>query len=233
LPLTWVNLYGQPGGYQEAPADVVPLDMAREPTTDDLYELMCRGSNVALEEVKRHPHGHVFAHLAEQRVAPAEAGNTARLDVANPAALAELAACAQAPPRRDGLVLVPRRDNRMINSTGRTVPGLMGGRPYNPAFLHPDDMVALGLTSGDAVEIRSDRAAVIGIAEADPDLRPGVLSMSHGFGECPGDEENPAEVGANTNRLLRADRDYDPVTGMPRMGCVPVAVRRVAPAGVV
>jgi anaerobic selenocysteine-containing dehydrogenase len=233
LELKWVNVFGQPGGYQEAPVDVVPLDMAHEPTTDDLYELMCRGSNIPLEEVKRYPHGHVFSHLSEQRVAPAEPGNTARLDVANPAALAELAACAAASERTpDGLVLVPRRDNRMINSTGRTVPGLMGGRPYNPAFLHPDDMAARGLANGDAVEIRSDRATVIGIAEADPDLRPGVLSMSHGFGNCPGDEEGPAEMGANTNRLLRADRDYDPVTGMPRMGCVAVAVSPVGTRGV-
>jgi anaerobic selenocysteine-containing dehydrogenase len=228
LSLKWVNFWGVPEGYQEAPVDIIPIDMANEPTTDDLYELMCRGSHIPLEEVKRYPHGHVWSELSEQRVAPAEAGSTARLEVANPDALAELAACAVAPaPRGDGLVLVPRRDNRMTNSTGRTVPGLMGGRSYNPAFLHPDDMAALGLANGDTVEIRSDGGAVIGVAEADPDLRPGVLSMSHGFGGCPGEDEDPRVVGANTNRLLQTDVGYDPVTGMPRMGCVPVAVCRV------
>jgi anaerobic selenocysteine-containing dehydrogenase len=228
LQLNWANVAGIPGAYLEAPIDIVPLDMEHEPTTDDLYELMCRGSNVPLDEVKRHPHGHVFAHLLDERVGPADADNTGRLDLGNASVLAELSSAPRPVAADRPFLLVPRRDNRMINSTGRTVPGLMGNRPYNPAFLHPDDMAALGLSSGDTVEIRSDHDAVIGVAEADADLRPGVLSMSHGFGAGDADEEDPTETGANTNRLLRTDVDYDPVTGMPRMGAVPVAVTRVA-----
>jgi anaerobic selenocysteine-containing dehydrogenase len=228
LQLNWANVAGIPGAHLEAPIDIVPLDMEHEPTTDDLYEIMCRGSNVPLDEVKRHPHGHVFTHLLDERVGPADTGSAGRLDLGNASVLAELGASPRPVPDDRPFLFVPRRDNRMINSTGRTVPGLMGNRPYNPAFLHPDDMAALGLSSGDTVEIRSDHDAVIGVAEADADLRPGVLSMSHGFGTGDAEQENPTETGANTNRLLRTDVDYDPVTGMPRMGAVPVAVTRVA-----
>ena len=121
-------------------------------------------------------------------------------------------------------LLVPRRENRVINSTGRTIPGLMRGRTWNPAFLHPSDLAALGLAPGDAVEIRSEHDAVVGIVEADADLRPGVVSMSHGFGANPDEPEDPRADGASTNRLLRTDVGHDPVTGMPRMGALPVAV---------
>ena len=107
----------------------------------------------------------------------------------------------------------------------------MRGRTYNPAFMHPDDLAELDLSPGDTVEIRSAYDAVVGIVEADDDLRRGVVSMSHGFGGNPGEAEDPRVDGANTNRLLRTDVDYDPITGMPRMGALPVAVSAVAVSG--
>jgi anaerobic selenocysteine-containing dehydrogenase len=231
LQLDLVNLFGVPGGYLEAPIDVVPLDMEREPTTDDLLELMCRGSHVPLEEVKRYPHGHVFEHLMELKVDSADPGNTARLDIGNATALTELAACAQRPvettPERP-LLLVPRRENRVMNTYGRTVPGLMGTRPYNPAFMHPEDIAELGFGPGDVVEIRSEHGAVVGVLEGDAELRHGLLSMSHGFGGNPGEEEDPLVTGANTNRLLSSDVRHDPITGQPAMGSVPVSIGPVA-----
>jgi hypothetical protein len=66
--------------------------------------------------------------------------------------------------------------------------------------------------------------AVVGIVECDHDVRRGVVSISHGFGRNPDEAEDPRLDGANTNRLLRADVDFDPITGMPRMGAIPVAV---------
>ena len=125
-------------------------------------------------------------------------------------------------------LLVPRRENRVINSTGRTLPGLMSGRSYNPAFMHPDDLARLGVVAGDLVEIRSAYDTITGVAEADADLRRGVVSMSHNFGGNPGDDEDPRVDGANTNRLLRTDVEYDRYTGIPRMGALPVAVLAVA-----
>jgi anaerobic selenocysteine-containing dehydrogenase len=233
LSLKWVNLFGRPGGYLEAPIDVIPLDMEHEPTTDDLFEIMCRGSNIPLADVKKHPHGHVFEELFEVRVAPRDADCVTRLDVGNPDLLGELdsflgreriEASAERP-----FLLIPRRENRVINSTGRTLPGLMRGRSYNPAFMHPDDLARLGVSAGDLVSISSEHDSVTGVVEADPDLRPGVVSMSHGFGGNPGDDEDPRVDGANTNRLLRTDTEFDRVTGIPRMGALPVAV---VPAGV-
>ena len=52
--------------------------------------------------------------------------------------------------------------------------------------------------------------------------------MSHGFGGNPGEVGAPRVDGANTNRLLLTDIDFDPITGMPRMGALPVSVSAVA-----
>ncbi|TMK58106.1 MAG: hypothetical protein E6G60_16075 [Actinobacteria bacterium] len=236
LALNWVNMFGRRGGVLEAPIEVVPLDMENEPTTDELFEIMCRGSSVPLDEVKKYPHGHVFEERQEERVGPRDPDYDARLDVGNSRMLEDLAALAA----RDqatvtGLdddrtfLLIGRRENRVINSFGRTFPDLMRGRSYNPAFMHPDDLERLGVAPGDAVEIRSEHDCVVTVAEADADLRRGVVSISHGFGRNPGEHEDPRVDGANTNRLLRADAEFDPITGMPRMGAVPVSV---VPTGV-
>jgi anaerobic selenocysteine-containing dehydrogenase len=229
LPLNLVMVFGRIGAHLEAPIEVMPLDMEHEPTTDDLYETMCRGSHVPLDEVKQHPHGHVFEELLEQRVGASDPDCEDRLDVGYADMLAELgeigdrATQAEADDDRR-FFFVPRRENRVINSTGRTLPGLMRGRSYNPAFMHPDDLVRLGVAPGDLVEIRSEYDAITGVAEPDADLRPGVVSMSHGFGGIPGEDEDPRVDGANTNRLLRTDVEYDRYTGIPRMGALPVAV---------
>lgn len=232
LSLNVVNVFGKIGAHLEAPIDVIPLDMVNEPTTDDLYQIMCRGSHVPLEEVKRHAHGHVFEELLDLRIAPADPGCEDRLDVGNAEMLAELGEirerCITAAPHDDHpFLFVPRRENRVINSTGRTLPGLMRGRSYNPAFMHPDDLARLDISPGDTVEIRSEHDVIASIAAADPYLRPGVVSMSHNFGGNPGDDEDPRVDGANTNRLLRTDVEYDRYTGIPRMGALPVAVSRL------
>ncbi|HWS47740.1 MAG TPA: molybdopterin-dependent oxidoreductase, partial [Acidimicrobiia bacterium] len=229
LSLNVVNVFGRIGAHLEAPIQVVPLDMEHEPTTDDLYEIMCRGSHVPLDEVKRYPHGHVFEKLLDQRVGPSDPDCEDRLDVGNADMLAELGEIrerAHTPHGDDGrpFLFVPRRENRVINSTGRSLPGLMRGRRYNPAFMHPDDLARLGIAAGDVVEIRSEYDAITSVAEADADLRPGVVSMSHNFGGNPGENEDPHIDGANTNRLLRTDAEYDRYTGIPRMGALPVAV---------
>jgi anaerobic selenocysteine-containing dehydrogenase len=224
LEMSWTNVFGSPRGYLEAPMEQIPLDMRNEPTTDELFEIMCRGSNIPLHEVKRHRHGHVFERCQQQLVAPKEPDCDTRLDVGNPELLALLNAFRTPDRAAQPFVLIGRRENRVINSTGRNLPGLMRGRSYNPAFVHPDDLAELGLEPGDVVEIRSAHGTVVGIVASDRDLRRGVVAMSHGFGRNPGESEDPHRDGANTNRLFRTDVDEDPITGMPRMGAVPVSI---------
>lgn len=231
LPLQLVGFYGW-GRHVESPPIVVPLDMTRRPSTDEVYELLTRGSRVPLAEVKRHPHGRVFESVRDV-VAPRDADCDARLDVGHPEMLRELGAVAsEASVERaasDALPfrLVPRRANAFVNSSGRSIAALTRGKPWNPARLHPDDLAALGLAAGDVVRVRSRHDVIHAIVEPDASLRRGLVSMTHAFGGRPGTDDDPHLRGSNTGRLLRADDDFDPVSGIPRMGALPVAVERL------
>jgi anaerobic selenocysteine-containing dehydrogenase len=98
------------------------------------------------------------------------------------------------------------------------------GRPWNPAFVHPDDLAALGIAAGDLVRLRSRHDAIAAVVEPDATLRRGLVALTHAFGGRPGTDDDPRVCGSNAARLLRADDDFDPISGIPRMGALPVAI---------
>jgi len=217
--------------------DAFALDMTRKPSTDELLAGLMNGSRIPLDEVRRHPHGRIFDD-EEVRVAPADPNCEDRLDVGNPDMLAELRAIGGrrggdlrtvAPGARDDALpfrLVSRRMPNVYNSSGRDIAALVGRTPYNPAFLHPADLAELGVARGDLVEIESSHASILGIAEPAPEVRRGVVSMAHCFGDAPQYDSDVREIGSNTSRLVDNEHDFDPHTGIPRMSAIPVAVRR-------
>ena len=164
-------------------------------------------------------------------MAPGDPASAERLDVGNAEMLGELAAVARegaraAEVRGRPFRLVSRRMPNVYNSSGRDIAALTRGRPYNPAFLHPDDLAALGLAEGDTVRIASDHASILGVAEAAPELRRGVLSMSHAFGDAPERDGEFREIGSTTGRLVDGEREYDRFSGIPRMSAIPVSIER-------
>ena len=68
---------------------------------------------------------------------------------------------------------------------------------------------------------------LVGVAEAASDVKPGVISMAHAWGDIPGNWGEVREKGASTNRLIDDDRTYDKITGQPRMTAIPVNLRHV------
>jgi len=210
--------------------DSVVLDMSERPTTDALFEAMMAASRVPLEELKRHPHGAIFDDETIE-VAPADPDADDRLDVGNADMLEELATlreddfeAAEDPARP--FRLISRRLPNVYNSSGRDIDALAKGRPFNPAFLHPADLAFLEIEAGDLVEISSDHGQILGIAAAAPELRRGVLSMAHCFGDLPEHDADVRRIGSNTGRLIDNERDFDPHTGIPRMSAIPVAIKR-------
>ena len=67
-------------------------------------------------------------------------------------------------------------------ATAKTINSMFGEfQPPDPAVhVHPDDAAARGLTEGDAVVVRNDRATVPTSLRIDAALRPGVVSMPKG-----------------------------------------------------
>lgn len=209
----------------------VTLDTQHPPTTDELLAILTQGSRVPLEAVRAHPHGHFFADETIV-VAPKDPTCTAKLELADPVMLEELAAVARETVEAStpfSFQLICRRLPDVYNSYGRSIPRLVRKYRYNPAFAHPDDLRALGVAPGEIMEIRSGYGSILGVAAADAGLRRGVIAMSHAFGDLPDSVDgapDPRTTGSNTSRLIPVDRDFDPYTGIPRMSAVPVHVRR-------
>ncbi len=208
----------------------VPLDMQSKPTTDDLFELLCKGSRIPLDTVKKAGRGAVYR---DDRivVAPKDSGWEGRLDIGNEVLLGELAEIAHEPVERDARFayrLISRRMPDVYNSSGRDIPRLTRKWTYNPAFMNPADLAREGLASGDTVEIASGYDRILGVVEHDPTVRAGAISMAHAFGGSQGDAHRVREFGSNTGSLTPVDRDYDPISGIPRMSAIPVNVKKVA-----
>ncbi|HEB89514.1 MAG TPA: molybdopterin dinucleotide-binding protein [Deltaproteobacteria bacterium] len=201
------------------------LDMDRRPSTDEVLEGLMNGSRIPLDELKRHPHGRIFDEETI-RVAPADPDATDRLDVGNADMLAELLGLHDegSDDRDRPFRLISRRMPNVYNSSARDIAALSKGRNHNPAYLHPEDLAALGLAADDLVDITSDHASIPAIVAPAPELRRGIVSMAHGFGGDPRKPESVLEAGSNTGRLIDNASHFDPHTGIPRMSAIPVSV---------
>jgi anaerobic selenocysteine-containing dehydrogenase len=211
-----------------------PLPLDRRPDTDEVLDLVTARARVALDEVRRHPHGARFPGEQPTLVAPNEREPKPALALAAAEMMDELGALQveieeeeRAGPARPAFShrLISRRLREVCNSVGRELPSLRARRPYNPAFMHPDDLDALGLVDGQHVEIESSRASVRAIVEASDDVRPGVISMAHAWGGAPDRGDDVEVQGTSTARLVDNAREYDPIAGMPRQSAIPVNVR--------
>jgi len=153
-------------------------------------------------------------------VLPREQGWTGRLDVGSPVMLGELAAMGERDDAAYPLRLVCRRERFFYNSSCQ-VAATNRGRFHNPAFLHPDDIAALGLHPGERVRLRSARGEIEAVVEEDSGLRRGLVSMSFAHGRT---GASYAERGSNVNELTSNDAVFDRFTGQPLMSNVPVRV---------
>ena len=107
---------------------------------------------------------------------------------------------------------------------GPQLPSLRAKRPYNPAFLHPEDLTALGLAPGDLARVRSAHGEIFAVVDAAEDVRRGVVSMSHSWGGLHEDESTVRTGGSCTARLIDVTTDYDPISGIPMQSAIPVNI---------
>ncbi|GAA4553671.1 molybdopterin-containing oxidoreductase family protein [Pseudonocardia xishanensis] len=211
-------------------ADAARIDPASEPSSEQVLGLVLAGSRVPLDEVRKHPHGALFPAPGIV-VEPKEPGWTGRLDLANAEMMDELTELTEVKGGSiDDLRLICRRLPHVYNSSCRDAAAFARAPEHNPAFLHPADLRAREVVSGDLVEISSGRGTVTAVARADESLRPGLVALTHGFGGLPGDEADaPRQIGANVDRLLDVTHRPDRFSGQPLMSNVPVRVQRVPP----
>ena len=129
--------------------------------------------------------------------------------------------------RRDHpFVLIGRRDLRSNNSWMHNVAVLVKGKPRCTAQLHPDDAAALGLAAGDDAIVRSRVGEVRVPVEITEAIRPGVVSIPHGWGhDLDGVRMSVASQHAGVNSNVLADeRLFDPISGNAVLNGIPVEV---------
>jgi anaerobic selenocysteine-containing dehydrogenase len=212
----------QVGGRTYYPGD--PL-----PSTPVLLEQLAGESRVALSEIRRHPHGRMYEELEHTFVLPPEdtSGRFCLLpdDVAD-----ELAAALADPAELDArpYLFTSRRVKESMNSTGRRI-RTIATVPYNKCFMHPDDLGELGLTDGAVVRIESDAGSIRAVAAPDAKLKRRVVSMTHGWGDLPGEDDDPHRYGSSAARLVSGS-GAQAIAGMPRMTAIPVSIEAVEPA---
>ena len=90
--------------------------------------------------------------------------------------------------------------------------------------MHPDDIAARDLSVGDVVNVASARATIRAVVEPEPTLRPGVVSLTHGWGDLPEHDDDFQSFGSPAARLSDVDDAYDPYSGQPVMTNIPVEV---------
>ncbi|MEU9327078.1 molybdopterin oxidoreductase family protein [Streptomyces canus] len=131
--------------------------------------------------------------------------------------------------KADGLVLVGRRHLRSNNSWMHNVPALTGGTNRCTLHIHPEDADRLGLKDGAAVRVKGAGGEVVTEAEVTDGVRPGVVSLPHGWGHNrPGTRLSHAlkDPGVNVNQLLDGSL-LDPLSGNAVLNGVPVKLAAV------
>ncbi|MFI1432629.1 molybdopterin oxidoreductase family protein [Streptomyces lydicus] len=129
----------------------------------------------------------------------------------------------------DGLLLVGRRHLRSNNSWLHNVPALMGGSNRCTLHVHPEDAARLGLTDGEPARLKGDGGEVEVPVEITDTVRPGVVSLPHGWGhDRPGTRLGvaAADPGVNVNQL-NAGRLLDPLSGTAVLNGLPILLTPV------
>ncbi|WP_225822158.1 molybdopterin oxidoreductase family protein [Streptomyces naphthomycinicus] len=183
-----------------------------------------RPDGLILEKLLAHPHGIDLGPLSPRLPQPlrTRSGKVELLPGPIAGDLPRLRAALRERPA--GLVLVGRRHLRSNNSWMHNVPALTGGSNRCTVHIHPEDAARLGVVDGADVRVKGAGGEVVAPAEVTDGVRPGVVSLPHGWGhDRPGTRLRHAatDPGVNVNQLLDGSL-LDPLSGNAVLNGVPV-----------
>ncbi|MFF4506050.1 molybdopterin oxidoreductase family protein [Streptomyces sp. NPDC001401] len=188
-----------------------------------------REDGLSLQQLLAHPHGIDLGPLRSRLPQPLKT-RSGKVELLPQPIADDLPRLREALDRLpDGLVLVGRRHLRSNNSWMHNVPALTGGTNRCTLHIHPEDAERLGVRDGAAVRVKGAGGEVTAPAEVTDAVRPGVVSLPHGWGhDRPGTRMSHAatDPGVNVNQLLDGSL-LDPLSGNAVLNGVPV---EIAPA---
>jgi anaerobic selenocysteine-containing dehydrogenase len=214
------------------PERIIDLAIALGP-----HGILRRGplKGLTVAKIKRAKHGIDLGPL-EPRLPGALDTATKRVQLAPPVLVGEAAKLADhAREREDALAdgydltLIGRRQLRSNNSWMHNSARLMKGADRCTALLHPDDADARGLADGAQVRVVSRVGAIELPLEVSDEIRPGVVSIPHGFGHTRrgvGWQLAAQKAGASVNDITDPTV-VDAITGNAAFNAVPVRVEAI------
>ncbi|WP_435272780.1 molybdopterin-dependent oxidoreductase [Streptomyces parvulus] len=183
-----------------------------------------RPDGLTLERLLAHPHGIDLGPLRPRLPQPLKT-RSGKVELLPEPIAGDLPRLRQALAERPaGLVLVGRRHLRSNNSWMHNIPALTGGSNRCTLHVHPDDAGRLGVSAAQPVRVQGPGGEVTVPAEITDSVRPGVVSLPHGWGhDRPGTRQTHAatEPGVNVNQLLDGSL-LDPLSGNAVLNGVPV-----------
>ncbi|MHA7839495.1 MAG: molybdopterin dinucleotide binding domain-containing protein, partial [bacterium] len=205
------------------------LDMSRKPGSEEVLDLVTKGSRIAFDRLRRDPEKVLFEDEDPVFVEPREEGVSSKLSVGSDLMLEELRDFRLTDRfERSGYAyrLVSRRMSNTFNSVGTDIEALTKRYGTNPAFMSPEDLVREGLVRGDLVRLASAYGETEAVVWPDRDLRPGLVSMSHCWGVAASGATDVRKNGSHVGLLISVQEDCARFSGIPLMSAIPV---RVAP----
>jgi anaerobic selenocysteine-containing dehydrogenase len=173
---------GQPSQPLPRPDQIVDMGLQAGPHGAARRDSGSAVPALSLKTLKAHPHGVDLGPLQPSLPARLRTAGQ-RIACAVPevlAALAQLDASVAQDP--GGLRLIGRRHLRSNNSWMHNSERLVKGPRRNQLLMHPDDLVARGLTDGALVRVRSRVGEIQVEVKASAEMMRGVVSLPHGWG---------------------------------------------------
>ena len=186
---------------------------------------------LTLARLRAAPHGVDLGPLQPGRVAASIATADGRIDIAPEDFLREARDKLRAEVDRgapDGLVLIGRRQLRSNNSWMHNSPRLVKGADRCVLLVHPDDAAPRQLLDGDLAVLESEAGTVTVAVEVTGAIRPGVVSLPHGWGhDRDGVRLRVARLHAGVSANdVTSERHLDTLSGNAAFNGLPVTVRR-------
>jgi len=215
-----------------------PFDGAGTADQWSRIDHMLRSRGLTLDELRKRPHGAVFedgldagSFFDEHLQTPDHKVDCCPQAFADALARAEAIFAEEASEGASRLKLITRRDPFMHNSWYANLPAMKrGARDRNRLAVHPDDLRARGLQAGATVRLWNEHGTVDVEVESDDGLVPGVVALTHGWGNqrTPGMRVAQRTPGVNANALLPTGQgSFEPLSSQAFMTGVPVEIAAI------
>lgn len=208
------------------PERVVDLAIRTGPFGDRFGQVP---DGICLDTFRRNPGGLLIGHATE-RAAEGFATPSGRIELAPEHILGDV-------PRLEEMidaphpefVLVSRRHLRSLNSWMHNVEALAKGKDRCTLLVHEADAARLGIVAGELVELASVEGAIEVPVELTVNIRPGVVSMPHGWGHAGQEHLSVAarHPGRNSN-IVSPGRLVDKASSNAVLNGIPVRIRKTS-----